>query len=289
MNASSLRKMMLLVMLTAFDTTVYSLEKDSLKSNVKQPEAAPWLGKYPMTFFTKTRTAATVGKNRLNVTLKVQDYDWDQVLGSDGDYHDRPSGQTKERLTSTICAKYGWAKNHHIAFAIPYWFNDFDTTKSNDSQGLSNIYVFEKWRFIQETNKTPAVAVDFWYYFPNGDPDRSLGDDNSSYKITTEISKAWKDFSLHFNPGYTWSEDKDTETGEINGGLIWKTNEKLYSAIEYNYTEKEHKGHSHDIVPGLMWKFTKTSTFSIGLPINIDSTFTDRDEFGIILKLAHKW
>ncbi len=289
MNASLLRKMILLSMCAFFDVTAYCSEDDSVKSDVGKSEIAPWCGKYCMAFFTKTRTAATVGKDKLSVTLKVQHYDWDQVMGSDGSYHDRTSGQDKEGLTSTLCMKYGWAENHHIALGVPYWFNDFDTSNPNDSRGLSNIYVFEKWRIIEETNNIPAMAIDFWYYFPNGEPDKKLGTDESSYKVSTEISKAWKNMSLHFNPCYTWSEDKDTETGEINGGVIFKTCENLWPALEYNYTDKEHKGHSHDIVPGLIWKFSKSGAFRLGVPINIDSTFTDRDEIGIVLKLTHKW
>ena len=77
--------------------------------------------------------------------------------------------------------------------------------------------------------------------------------------------------------------------GEINGGVIFKTCENLWPAVEYNFTDKEHQGHSHDIVPGLIWKFTKSSVFRLGVPINIDSTFTDRDEIGLVLKLTHKW
>ncbi len=289
MNQASLRKMMLLVMLTTLDVTAYSSENDSVKSDLEKSEVAPWVGKYCLSFFTKTRTAATVGENKLNVTLKVQHYDWDLVMGSDGNYHDRVSGQEKERLVTTVCAKYGWTKNNQIAIGIPYWSNDFDTSNPNDNQGFSNIYIFEKWRFVQETNRIPAVAIDFWYYFPNGDPDKKLGTDCSSYKITTEVSKAWKNFSLHFNPCYTWSEDKDAEIGEINGGLILNVFNNLLPAVEYNYTGKEQLGHSHDIVPGLMWKFAKASTFSIGLPINIDSTFSERDKVGIVLKLSKKW
>jgi hypothetical protein len=205
-----------------FDATAYCSEDDSVKSDAGKSETAPWCGKYCMAFFTKTRTAATVGKDKLSVTLKLQHYDWDQVMGSGGSYHDRTSGQDKERLTSTLCMKYGWAENHHIALGVHYWFNDFDTLNPNDSRGLLNIYVFEKWRIITETNNTPAMAIDFWYYFPNGEPDKKLGTDESSYKISTEVSKAWKKMSLHFNPCYTWSEDKDTETGEINGGVILK-------------------------------------------------------------------
>ena len=256
----------------------------------QKPQLYPWCGKYCMSFWTRARSAKTVGKDHLSVSLKAQYFDWTQVKGADDNYHSRPSGQEKQRLQTVLCTKYGWAENHHIAVGVPYWFNDFDIPgKSNDSAGLANMYVFEKWNFIKETNHFPGVAVDFWYYFPSGDTDRKLGSDDPAYKITTEVSKAWKDFSLHFNPGYTWSEDKDAEMGEINAVLLLRPHPSFWPGLEYNYIDKEHKGHRHDLVPGFIWRFAEGWSFKVGVPINLDSTFTDRDRVGIVLKLFRRW
>jgi len=250
----------------------------------------PWCGKYCMSFFTKARSAKTVGKDHLSVSLKYQYFDWDLVRGADNDYHDRTSGQQKQKSAFVLCSKYGWAKNHHIVLGIPYLMNDFDIPgKENDSHGLANIFVFEKWNLIKETNNFPGIAVDFWYYFPSGDPDRLLGNDNGAYKISTEISKAWKDFSLHFNPNYLWSEDDNAEIGEINGAVLHKLDPSFWPAVEYNYLDREGKGHSHDLVPGVIWKFRKGWSFKAGVPISLDSTFTDRDRIGLVLKLFHLW
>ncbi len=250
----------------------------------------PWVGNYCMSFFTKTRTAKVVGKNHLSVALKAQYFDWDQARGADGDYHRRAQGQSKQNWTTVLCTKYGWAENHHIVVGVPYLFNDFDLgASSNDSRGFSNIFIFEKWNLIKETNKRPGVAVDFWYYTSSGDSERKLGSDDGSYKVTTEISKAWKDFSLHFNPGYTWGEDKDADIGEINAGLFLTPHPKIWPAVEYNYCNKEEKGRSHDIVPGMVWKFAKGASFKVGVPINLHSTMNDRDEIGIVFKLFYRW
>ena len=257
--------------------------------NGEKDELYSWCNQYCMSIFTKTRTSKTVGKDHVSVALKVQHFDWDQVRGSTGGYHGRASGQEKQRLAATLCTKYGWAENHHIAIGVPFWFNDFDTGTPNDSSGLANMYVFEKWNCIKETNNFPGVAVDFWYYFPTGEADRKLGTDDGAYKITTEISKAWEDFSLHFNPGYTWSENDDAEVGEINAALILTPSPDFWPAVEYNYFQKEHQGHSHDLIPGFIWKFAKNCSFKVGAVVNIDSTFTDRDRVGFVLKLFKKW
>jgi len=259
------------------------------ETTVEKSEKAPWIGKYPMSFFTKTRTANTVGKDRLSVCVKVQYFDWSKKRGSDNDYHCL-SGQSKRKLSTTFVSKYGWAENHHIAVCVPMLFNDFDLgTSDNRSKGLGNILIFEKWNLIKETNHRPGVAIDFGYYLPTGDTDRKLGSDDGAYKIATEVSKAWKDFSLHFNPCYTWDEDKDADIGEINAAILTKPLPKLWTGIEYNYFDKEGCGYRHDLVPGVIWKYAKNGSFKVGVPITLDSTETYKDVVGLVFKLFYKF
>lgn len=281
--------LMLLVSICACSVTAQSSESNLKSSGAGNSELYPWIGQYCMSFFTKARSAKTVGKDHVSVSLKVQHFDWNLVRGADDEYHGRPSGQSKRQLNMVLCTKYGWADDHHLAIGIPYLFNDYNLTNPNDSQGLGNVFFFEKWNIIKESNNFPAIAFDFWYYLPNGDTDRKLGSDDSSYKITTEVSKAWKDFSLHFNPGYTWSEDKDIEVGEINAAILFTPYPDLWPAIEYNYYQKESSGHRNDIIPGFIWKFKKGWSFKAGVPVNLDSTFTDRDRLGIVMKIFRRW
>jgi len=146
-----------------------------LADSGKQSQSAgvdPWIGNYCISFFTKTRTAKTVGKDHVSVALKVQHWDWNQVRNASGAYDDRASGQSKEKWATVLCTKYGWAKDHHLAVGVPVFYNDFDIPgKMNDRSGLGNIFIFEKWNCIKETNTRPGVAVDFWYYMRTGDKD----------------------------------------------------------------------------------------------------------------------
>jgi len=273
--------------------------KDYLKEAVRlekkySPDTAggapSWLGKYPMSFFTKTRSAKTVGKDRLSVALKIQYWNWDLKCDAAGNYHSLPSGDSKRKTSFVFCTKYGWAENHHIAVGVPVLFNDFDTgTITNNSRGLGNIFIFEKWNLIRETERFPAVAVDFWYYLPTGDGDRKLGSDDGAYKITAEVSKAWKDFSLHFNPGYAWNETPNSNWNEINAGAWYTKFAKLWPGMEYNYFYKQGYGQSHDLVPGLLWKLPNSSTFKIGCPINLESTCQYRSRVGVVVKLFKKF
>jgi len=286
-----MKKIVLILLVSIFTCAVTTQDSQAKQTGSEQgnSELYPWCGQYCMSFLTKARSAKTVGKGHISVSLKVQHFDWNLVRGIDDKYHGRPSGQSKRQLSMVLCTKYGWADDHHLAIGIPYLFNDYNLTNPNDSRGLSNVFFFEKWNIIKESNNYPAVAVDFWYYLPNGDTERKIGSDDSSYKITTEISKAWKDFSLHFNPGYTWSEDKDIEVTEINGAILFTPYPDLWPIVEYNYYQKEHSGHRNDIIPGIIWKFKKGWSFKAGVPINIDSTFTDRDRVGVVVKLFRRW
>jgi len=251
----------------------------------------PWCGKYPMSFFTKTRSSKTVGKGHLSVGWKFQHFDWSRVRGADNHYHERRSGQTKSQVFNLLCLKYGWAEDHHIALGIPHFINDYDLpgSSNNDSMGIGNIFLFEKWNIIKETNTMPGVALDYWFYLPSGDSDRKLGSDDWANKVSLEVSKRWDWFSLHFNPNYKWNETKNGDVGEVNVAAIWHLAPELLPAIEYNYFDKESKGHRHDIVPGLIWKFRKGWSFKVGVPVNISSTFTDRDRVGVVAKLFYRF
>lgn len=246
-------------------------------------ELNPWVGKYCISFFTKTRSAKVVPKNKWLLSLKFQDFQADQKLD-----HTMPSGERKDFQKLVFTTKYGWAENHQIAIGVPLLSNDFSYgSVSNKSEGLANIFIFEKWQVLKETNQLPAVSVDLWYFLPTGDPDRMLGTDDDAYKISTSVSKAWKDFSLHVNPGYTWNKKSgDNNISEVNAAALFTVDKKLWPAVEYNYYYIQGKGHAHDIVPGLIWKFRKGSSFKIGVPINVDSTFTFRDRVGLALKLS---
>ncbi len=274
-------------------TLVCMLMLTSVVTAAEEPptdELNPWCGKYCISFFTKTRTSKVVPEGKWLLSLKYLDIKNDQVWSKStrGTHHSIPSGQWKDQQKLTFTAKYGWAKDHQIAIGVPFIENNFNYgTTRNKSEGVGNVFIFEKWNFFKETNTLPGLALDFWYYTPTGDPGRKLGSDDDSYKVTAEISKAWKDFSLHFNPGYKWNKsDEDNNESEINAAVLFTTHKKLWPAVEYNYWYKQQSGHSHDIVPGVIWKYRKGGSIKVGVPINIDSTHSYRDRVGLALKIS---
>lgn len=248
-----------------------------------------WLNKYPMSFFTKTRTAKTVGKDRLGLSLKWQSVECDEVF-TEGCYSGIPDTARNDVFKTVLTAKYGWAENQHLVFGIPYMWVDFESaTKTVNSDGLGNLFAFNKWNFLRETRAIPAMSFDVWYYFDNGDGTKKLGSNDDSVKATVAVSKAWGRVNAHLNPGYRWNLHDGCDIGEINAGAFARIHPKLMLGMEYNYTDKEKKGHCHDLVPGLLWKPARRASVKLGAVMNLDSSMAYRDELGAVGKFFWKF
>ena len=243
-------------------------------------------GKYPVSMFLTVRTAKTVPERRLLVCLKSVFSEADEKADAAGDY-DSITGEN-EKLVNTLTGKYGWAENHHLAIGIPYIWNNLSVGAADvDTNGLGNIYVFEKWNFIRETASIPAVAADVWYFFPNGDTDRKLGTDDYSWRVAVEASKAWPDFNVHLNAAQTLTEGHEQDTFFGGAAVLLSTSAVVQPGLEYNYTYKESKGASHDLIPGILWKPVKNLSIKAGAVINLDTTMTYRDYVGAVLKVSY--
>jgi len=239
-------------------------------------------------FLTKTRSAKMVGKGRVCFSLMSQHMDYEEVMGGDGYYHRLAEGDENRKLKAVLVAKYGWAKHHHAALGVPYLRNHTDvagTVARND--GLGNVFVFEKWNCIKESRYMPAVSVDAWYYLPTGNADRKLGSSDDALKFTAEISKTWKYFSLHINPGYTFREGSDTT--EANAAVLLTPTKRFWPMVEYNFTSFSGGGNSHDIVPGVMWRFYPGACLRVGVVINGHSSMKYRDEVGVAARISYRF
>lgn len=282
-------KRLLFIVMTAVFSVCAAAEEQQTAPSGQADELNPWVGKYCISFLRKARSTNVVPEGKLQLSLKYELFEADRKETSQGHYGHLPANDWKDYQSTVFCAKYGWFKDHQIAVGVPFYCNDFNlngSTRVTDS-AFSNIFVFEKWHFLKETNTTPAMSADFWVYFPTGDIDKKVGTEDFAYKAMTSISKAWKDFSLHLNPGYTWNQqDGDNNSYEVNAALLLTPDPKLWPTLEYNYFYKEGTGYSHDLVPGLIWKFHKGSSFKIGIPITLDSTITYKDRIGLVLTLS---
>jgi len=243
-------------------------------------------GKYPVSMFRTVRTARTVGKGRLLVCLKSVYSEADEKLNAAGDY-DSITGEN-EKMVNTLVAKYGWAGNHHAAVGIPYIWNNLSVGAADvDTNGLGNVFIFEKWNFIAESATVPALAADVWYFFPSGDTTKKLGTDDYAWRIGIEASKAWPGFNVHLNAAQTFTEGHLQDMFFGGAGILCSMNSRWQPGLEYNYAYRESKGKSHDLVPGVLWKPLKNLSVKAAAVVNLDSTMTYRDDVGAVLKVSY--
>jgi hypothetical protein len=280
---------LVLALVSAF-VRAESAEEAEESMGVAPSKPAAWVGKYPMSGFSRVRTAKTVGKGHLSLSLKMQYCDYDEFLDAGGCYEDLAGGDCNRKFSMVLCSKFGWAKYHHLALGIPYLWNDFDVKgKSYRTDGLGNLFLFEKWNLIRETNTIPGVACDVWYYFPTGDSDRKLGCDDDAWKLTMEVSKAWKNFSVHLNPAYRFNEGRDSDMIEGNAMVLFKPWKTFWPAVEYNYAYKEGAGRCNDVIPGFIWKLAPNATFKLAAVINADTSQKYKDDVGVVAKVFYRF
>ncbi len=255
-----------------------------------KPKPKPVYGKYPMSLLRRCRTAKPVGKNHLSVAVKVEYCDQDEIK-SGGSYKDLESPNKFDKLMVVPVAKYGYIKDAHVAVGVPYIWTELKSSKKDiDDDHIGNVFVFHKWNCIKESETIPGIALDVWYYFDTGEPQCKAGTDNDSVKFTTEISKAWKWFNVHLNPGYRIDMGGGSDVVEINAGTYVRLTKAIRPCVEYNYIHKDSKGECHDIVPGLLWIIKPGHiTTKIGAIVNLDSSMTYRDEIGGVFKLFGRY
>ena len=239
-----------------------------------------------MSLVTKTRTARTVGKGRLCLSLKLQHTDFDERLDAAEEYGDLAGDDLYQRSAATVTAKFGWARYHHIGLGAPLFWNDIRSgEKEIRSNGVGNAYVFEKWNCVPEGDRCPGVAIDAWYHFSTGDSHRKLGSSDASGRITAEVSKTWPRFSLHLNPGYRVRRGPDAR--ELNAAVLFTPTKRFWPAVEYNFASVRDGARSHDVVPCFVWKFFPKACWKLGLVFRVDGDTTYRDRLGLVTKLSY--
>ena len=71
--------------------------------------------------------------------------------------------------------------------------------------GLGDFEINAKWRFFNETDLCPAMALAAAVKFPTADDDKGLGSGEIDYDLSWIVSKSLTDMiGGHVNVGYTW-------------------------------------------------------------------------------------
>jgi len=99
---------------------------------------------------------------------------------------------------------YGAAPDLQLHIIAPY---EFDSPESGPAhEGLGDIELGVKYRFIQETDSMPMIGIFPLLEVPSGDADKGLGNGKTQVFLPVWIQKKWDDWQSYGGGGY-WIND----------------------------------------------------------------------------------
>ncbi|MFC1698736.1 transporter [Candidatus Omnitrophota bacterium] len=110
--------------------------------------------------------------------------------------------QTDEENSLNLVLKYGIIKNLDLGTELPYKF--INLSGSADVDGIGDIKVTTKYRFLEETKKIPALAFSFSVKTKTGSEAKGIGSGEVDYILNGIITKTIDKFINHLNLGYTF-------------------------------------------------------------------------------------
>jgi hypothetical protein len=142
---------------------------------------------------------------------------------------------------------YGLAENWDVGITVPYGYINYDReTKSN---GFLDIDIESKYRFLEETELSPSVAIYLDFITGSANEKRSLGTGEQDLFLNGIFSKTLKEnLWLDLNLGYYFTGGKGADDVFIYAlGLTHGFREKLYIYAEL-YGEAEFERNFNDNV-----------------------------------------
>jgi len=257
-------------------------------SHFAQASPASKIGKYPASLLVKTRTATVYPQSLKVFTWVTTHADFKKRRDASGNMQDLPAGMHHRRTTSVLWGEYGLNGRFQMGIGIPYVFRDFKNEASgthDTPNGLGDIWLYGKYKFLHETLNSPALAGDIWIKTTSGDKYKGLGSGYTDVKLTLEISKRYNDLSLHLNPEYTFSGGNHSERGNaadnkiaVNFGAMYHMTPKTVPMIELNALWWGDLGHSVEIGGGALFFIGKANSLklSVSLPIDVDMPWQTR-------------
>jgi hypothetical protein len=163
-----------------------------------------------------TDDAATVEKGDLEVELGFEYAD------------DADTDDTEDEYSFAATVKYGLTERWDLGVEIPYLY--IERESDDDDSGLGDYVFSSKYRFVDESENFPALALGFSLKTKTGDEDKGLGTGELDYTLNTILTKALGKIVTNVNLGYTYVGAPEGENHDdvFSYGL----------ALEYPATEK---------------------------------------------------
>ncbi len=172
---------------------------------------------------------------------------FEQTLVADG----------REGVQPGIEFNYGPIENVQLTLLVPAGF----ATPSGEAivRGFGDLELGVKYRFINETDSLPAVAVSPLVAIPTGDSDKGLGNGGSQVFVPLWLSKKWGQLETYGGGGY-W----------INNGPNWKNYWFLGWVVQYELDEHWTLGGELFYNTGEELGQQSSTGFNLGGAVNFD-------------------
>ena len=176
--------------------------------------------------------------------------------------------------------KCGLSENWDIGVEIPYQF--IDITKGSDVNGIGDIVLSSKYRFLDETQKAPALSLSFAIKTDTGNEDKGLGSGDLDYTITAILSKELDKIIGHLNLGCQYvgapEGQSDDDVFSYALALEYPVNDRLNFVGEVS-GETNFEGDFDDnafaALTGLNYAFSDRATFDLGIAWQISEASPD--------------
>jgi len=142
-------------------------------------------------------------------------------------------------ITPLFEYNYGVLPDVQLSITVPYVFNN--PAGQTKQQGLGDLVLGAKYRFIQETNSHPMMAFYPVVSLSNGNANKGLGNGGTQILLPVWIQKTWGDWQSYGGVGYWinkapgtsnhwyygWALQKNISERVILGGEIFHEGEQL--------------------------------------------------------------
>jgi len=183
---------------------------------------------------------------------------------------------------------YGPVPDLQIGIGIPYEFNN--PNHGATEQGLGDIEVSAKYRFLQEENDHPMVSFFPLVVFPTGDSDIGLGNGKPQIFLPIWLQKNWGDWQSNGGGGYWINHASDARNHWFFGWQLQKDISQHWmvgAEIFHNTEEKVDEGASTGFNIGVTYAIDEHNhlLFSAGRGLrNVQTTNQFSSYFGYQLQ-----
>jgi len=165
--------------------------------------------------------------------------------------------QSGKIVSPMIEYNYGALPDLQLSITVPYVFNS--PTGQVEQQGVGDLVLGAKYRFLQETDSQPMMAIYPVIVTPNGDANKGLGNGGTQIFLPIWIQKKWGNWQSYGGGGYWFNKVQDS-------GNHWYFGWALQNNISDHITIGVEMFHETDQLPA----DTSSTGFSLGGIYNLD-------------------